>query len=1119
MSQVARKWIKDSAINSAKIDSGDTYTMFGVQTTSDATVGSVLKVVSTSHLADTTVAGDATIAQYLTVSGPTTLHSTLSTNGAVTFNDTLSATGATTSLRDATLASGLYVGGDATVVGDLSVMGDMNIDDISMNDLSLTGDLSVEGNIIPNVAGTSNLGDATHRFANVFMASNIDVAVGSDLSILQDSSTRMVLKNSTGRVGIGTTNPDQTLTLNASLYPGMSFTVDGVGKSYIGVATDANHWVNGSVANDFCIRNESGKILINSNTTTFNGMAVTSNGKVGIGTINPIVGSGLQVEGIAPVVFVRHNGLANGLMMQQDTNGDAYVFQNYNRPMFLGTNASTKMTITAAGLVGIGTTNPLTKLSINPYGTDYTSGLSIGCSEVNVGLNIWHDNTGQTTSYIENRYDGANSKIRIRMRTNGTPVDTMTILGSGIVGIGTTNPSEGTLEVRTGATTGINSGLFVGDSNYGTEHYFVLKIDSTNQRVHLDSAKGGGGTVPLCINAANGAGQKVGIGTDAPNALLTTANGIGGCISIKNTDDSYKTTFFFNHESVTNQRCGIGTNSTNTALRVAGYDSNTNMQEGHDAAIGVMNKNTTNGNTSGFDSVNYNGITDGSVRFVHGNNHSAINPQSSIWFLNTPGSDGVNLLTRMVIKENGNVGIGTTSPGALLHVKGIDDTFMQIESTANNSRAGIVFRNDDQSNYFQIEYDDIDANSDSLYIRRTSATIPSFMISSTNKIGIGTTYPQAKLHIQNQGDDQTGLRVVSGNTSSADVVFFSGNTSLDYTFVMKQNGKVGIGTSSPMLGTRLTICDNQGSDTHLVWINNYGDQYYQQGIMVAHPNIGNDKYCTCYSLGKTWTSHNGAGIGWYHANDGSTSNFMYLGGHSVNNIMVLQMNNRVGVGTTNPQAHFHIEDNNDSLGTFYIYNHATSYNNTLIYMQSATTGTGYWHLQCVSGSNTVFKVRSDGQIYSDAGTVISSPADFAEWTKVQGELEDYEVGDIVMQSEDDLTVCKAENTEVVYGIVTDRAVFCGGLTEAFEDSEVRRDALDMDEEEYSEKYNALQIAMVGHVQVKVVGTIRKNQLLTLSEIPGVARAATTFEEKALALGIARQDYDSDGVGLIEVRLK
>ena len=60
--------------------------------------------------------------------------------------------------------------------------------------------------------------------------------------------------------------------------------------------------------------------------------------------------------------------------------------------------------------------------------------------------------------------------------------------------------------------------------------------------------------------------------------------------------------------------------------------------------------------------------------------------------------------------------------------------------------------------------------------------------------------------------------------------------------------------------------------------------------------------------------------------------------------------------------------------------------------------------------------------------------------------------------------------------------------------------------------------MVGHVQVRVKNPIQIGQSLTLSEEIGVARVASTFEEKALSFGIARESYDSTDVGIIEARL-
>ena len=51
------------------------------------------------------------------------------------------------------------------------------------------------------------------------------------------------------------------------------------------------------------------------------------------------------------------------------------------------------------------------------------------------------NNSGNTSLNIENRYDSASGAINFRLRTSGTTVTAMTVLGSGNVGIGTTSPA------------------------------------------------------------------------------------------------------------------------------------------------------------------------------------------------------------------------------------------------------------------------------------------------------------------------------------------------------------------------------------------------------------------------------------------------------------------------------------------------------------------------------------------------------------------------------------------------------------------------------------------------------------------------------------------------------
>jgi len=165
------------------------------------------------------------------------------------------------------------------------------------------------------------------------------------------------------------------------------------------------------------------------------------------------------------------------------------------------------------------------------------------------------------------------------------------------------------------------------------------------------------------------------------------------------------------------------------------------------------------------------------------------------------------------------------------------------------------------------------------------------------------------------------------------------------------------------------------------------------------------------------------------------------------------------------------------------------------------------------GENRVFRVDSQGAVFGSAYYTVS-PADFAEWCLVQDNLDDYPVGTVVQQSEEELVVEVAHDPESVYGVVTDRAVFCGGLTgEDIGD--------DLTPEQIEQEFGAKRIAMVGHVQLRVIGPVKIGQRLTMSETPGVARAAATDNEKVFAFAIARAAFtpdEGDEIGLIEVRL-
>jgi hypothetical protein len=65
--------------------------------------------------------------------------------------------------------------------------------------------------------------------------------------------------------------------------------------------------------------------------------------------------------------------------------------------------------------------------------------------------------------------------------------------------------------------------------------------------------------------------------------------------------------------------------------------------------------------------------------------------------------------------------------------------------------------------------------------------------------------------------------------------------------------------------------------------------------------------------------------------------------------------------------------------------------------------------------------------------------------------------------------------------------------------------------------DSVVIALIGRVPCKVVGTIMKGDLLTVSHIDGVATSAITHQCGTI-IGRALESYDSTEVGIIEVKV-
>ena len=272
---------------------------------------------------------------------------------------------------------------------------------------------------------------------------------------------------------------------------------------------------------------------------------------------------------------------------------------------------------------------------------------------------------------------------------------------------------------------------------------------------------------------------------------------------------------FISNISISNNKIGIGTTSPLKNFEVEWISNNTVVDSGEGlgggaAGSGVLIQNgsyVTNtyanldfraGTADGRIAYKYNSINDGDFHFIT--------------------DDGNNPETKLFIKNNGKVGIGTTSPSQGLHVVDAGIITSEFESSDNVSSLIEVSNNAGLDVFFGVY-------GGNLVLRHDDYTADHFAIDSSGNVGIGTASPSATLHISdasNSGvtslsvNDRVKVRgdgvvqwgsaanygLLSWDTNQARVGALSGSNLAIFSngsekMRIDTSGNVGIGTTSP----------------------------------------------------------------------------------------------------------------------------------------------------------------------------------------------------------------------------------------------------------------------------------------------------------------------------------
>jgi hypothetical protein len=247
---------------------------------------------------------------------------------------------------------------------------------------------------------------------------------------------------------------------------------------------------------------------------------------------------------------------------------------------------------------------------------------------------------------------------------------------------------------------------------------------------------------------------------------------------------------------------GIGTTNPSTKLDIQGTDPILRVK-GNTSQSNAFLKLTGSDNGAGYIDFGTNDI-DGSNWRITGNGYSPT------WFGIQSRSEG-NDEYRLVIAQDGNVGIGTTSPEGFLHLRG-EHPQLYLEATDGGANKWFLMSNNDDAGMFHIGRGLAQmANAD-------------FTIKDSN-VGIGTIDPKAKLHIFGDGSTQWLYRIehngITGKVLGLDVdntnayINYTGDLLFRSNSIEKirfdKDGNVGIGTTN--LGNyKLAVAGDVGID-------------------------------------------------------------------------------------------------------------------------------------------------------------------------------------------------------------------------------------------------------------------------------------------------------------------
>jgi len=261
-----------------------------------------------------------------------------------------------------------------------------------------------------------------------------------------------------------------------------------------------------------------------------------------------------------------------------------------------------------------------------------------------------------------------------------------------------------------------------------------------------------------------------------------------------------------------------------------------------------------------------------------------------------PGADILGFITnsteRMRIDASGNVGIGTTDPGATLVVSDAGDSGIRSERTGTTKRLKMYYRSAANGDYSVIESVEDGVGYKNLVLNPGGGNV-----------GIGTTDPEHKFQVVNNGsvtaNEWTAHGIITTTNETNSIMLWAGaDTTNDVAYIQgyqrgvgakplvlnNLGGNVGIGTTDPNNKLDVNGIAEIGTGSRGMQINSTAADNFNLFTYTNTPN-------------PNWSIGYGNGSG---SPDTSKEYITSNAGH------ISFMNGKVGIGTTDPGGKLHV---------------------------------------------------------------------------------------------------------------------------------------------------------------------------------------------------------------------